>query len=527
MFDLTAQSKKECDMTKEQIEQIAKQNMEKIYLYCVRKLGNMTEAEDVASDIILELLRSYPRIQNDDAVYGYLWRVADNLCKNHWRKYQKYDHDEIPEDYPGIYMVTPEDSFVHKQELGLLRRELSLLTSACRKVMVEHYLKNKSCEEIARSMNMSVTNVKQYLFEGRKKVRKGMEMKREYGVYSYAPEKFTMNFWGDRSAGYWELFQKKLPGNIMLAVYDSPKTMEELSMELGVAVPWLEDEVEPLLQFDLLKKKGTKYYSNIVIYNNHWVEKIHEKAREELGGHLEEIKSMLEKGIPLLEQTDYSYHMDDLNSRKWFLLTLIFWEAMGKAEGFMKTKLTFPLLANGSKGYVMGQRGEVPYNMNGIYGMYSLKKGYLRILNYKQLSERILNPFERGCADVLAACEERLEDTENIEALPDLLKSGFVRIENGRLHPCYAEISEADYQKLKEELADEIEAVARIAGKHRDMAGAELKKLTPDYLSGACEIGSIVSMWSFLENIVPVILEDGYLTKGKDGQNLTTFYFRR
>ena len=57
-------------MTKEQIETIIQENMHKIYLYCVKKLENTAVAEDVASDIILELLRSYSRIQNDEAVYG-------------------------------------------------------------------------------------------------------------------------------------------------------------------------------------------------------------------------------------------------------------------------------------------------------------------------------------------------------------------------------------------------------------------------------------------------------------------------
>ncbi len=59
-------------MTKEQMEQIIQQNMQKIYRYCVRRLGNTTEAEDVASDIIVELLRSYSGVKNDEAIYGYI-----------------------------------------------------------------------------------------------------------------------------------------------------------------------------------------------------------------------------------------------------------------------------------------------------------------------------------------------------------------------------------------------------------------------------------------------------------------------
>ena len=37
---------------------------------------------------------------------------------------------------------------------------------------------------------------------------------------------------------------------------------------------------------------------------------------------------------------------------------------------------------------------------------------------------------------------------------------------------------------------------------------------------------SIVSMWSLLENIVPTILENGYLSKSHNGQNPTAFYIK-
>ena len=55
-------------MTKKQIETIIQENMQKIYLYCVKRLENTVAAQDVASDIILEMLRSYRRIQSNEAV---------------------------------------------------------------------------------------------------------------------------------------------------------------------------------------------------------------------------------------------------------------------------------------------------------------------------------------------------------------------------------------------------------------------------------------------------------------------------
>ena len=180
-------------MKKEQIETIIQENMQKIYLYCVKKLENTAVAEDVASDIILELLRSYGRIQNDEAVYGYMWSIANNLCKNYWRRSAKESYTEIPNDFAGACCFSPEESLVKEEEIMLLRRELSLLREKYRQVMISYYISGQSCEEIADKYNMSVSNVKQCLFEGRKKLKEGMDMVREYGELSYAPEKFKVN----------------------------------------------------------------------------------------------------------------------------------------------------------------------------------------------------------------------------------------------------------------------------------------------------------------------------------------------
>lgn len=513
-------------MTKEQMEQIVLENMQKIYLYCVRRLGNATEAEDVASDVVLELLRSYAKVQNDDAVYGYVWAVTGNLCKNYWRRTKKHETTEIPEDYAGTYEITPEEAFIRQQDISMLRRELSLLGEKYREIMIAHCIRGESCEVIAKNMNMSVTNVKQYLFEGRKKVRKGMDMQREYGVYSYAPEKFTMNFWGDSCEGYWELFERRLPGSIMLAVYDSPRTMEELSMEVGVSVPYLEEEVAKLEEYGLLVKKGHKYHSSIVIYNKDFQEEVNRAAKEAILDNVEVVKAAIEKGKHLLMDTDYRCYPEDENAKGWFILLLIAWEAVQKSEEKMKTKLSFPLLENGSKGYVLGSRGEMPHEMVGIYGMYSLSHGFLRVLNYKRLTDKVVNPFEKGAREVFLACEERRGETSELETLSSMLAKKIVHIEDGKICPNFTEISEKDYEKLMDELAGEIDAMTAITANLRDEAAQSLAKRTPKDIPNICEVGSIVSMWSILENLVPPILESGTLTKGNEDQNLTTLYVR-
>ena len=514
-------------MTKEQIETIIQENMQKIYLYCVKKLENTAVAEDVASDIILELLRSYSRIQNDEAVYGYMWSVANNLCKNYWRRSAKESYTEIPEDFAGACCFSPEESYVREEEIMLLRRELSLLREKYRQVMISYYISGQSCEEIANKYNLSVSNVKQCLFEGRKKLKEGMDMVREYGELSYAPEKFTMNFWGNSSNGYWELFERKLPGNLIIAAYDSPKTLEELSLEMGVGVPYLEDEIAILEKMGLLVRKGKTYQSNMVLYDEQWRKTVYDKATELLHTKLDDIKKLVDEGVEYLAETDYCYEAADLNTRKWFVLLLIIWEASMMSEQKMSTKMTFPLLQNGSNGYVMGIRGEYHTDTMGIYGQYDINKGYMRIMNFVKLSDKVLNPFEyrNATGQMLEAAVERKQEPEEVAALSTLLENVFVSVKDGKLCPEFATISYEDYKAVKSKLADGINQMAELIGKHRDMAGEELRKKTPAAILEANEVGAIVSMWSMMEGMIALALNDGFMAKG-NGQNLTAFYFK-
>ena len=514
-------------MTKEQMENIIRENMQKIYLYCVRKLENTIVAEDVASEIILELLRSYDRIKSDEAVYGYMWSIANNLCRNYWRRRERETYAEILEDFAGTYCLSPEDNYIRDEERRLLRRELSLLREKYRCILISYYIGGCSCEEIADKYGLSVSNVKQCLFEGRKKLKEGMDMVREYGELSYAPEKFTMNFWGNSSNGYWELFERKLPGNLIIAAYEGPKTLEELSLEVGVSVPYLEDEVAILEKMGLLVRRGKAYQSNMVLYDEQWRKAVYDEAVELIHTKLEDVKGMVEEGLTYLAETDYCYEGADLNTRRWFVLLLIVWEASMMSEQWMKTKMTFPLLQNGSNGYVMGIRGEYHTDTKGIYGVYDMSNGYMRILNFVKLSEKVLNPFEHRSAvgQMLAAAVEGKQEPEEVVALSELLEDGFVSVKDGRLCPEFATISEADYKMLKNRLGDGIRQMAELIGAHRDMAGRELRKKTPVTISEANEVGAIVSMWSMMEGMVAITLEDGFLTKG-NGQNLTAFYFK-
>lgn len=220
-------------MTETQASELLLENLNAIYGYAFARLYSKDRAEDLSNEIVCEILRSVGNLKEEDKFWGFAWKVAENT----FRKF--------------------------------IRRELALLSKVHREVCVAYYVQNKGCSKIAKEQGISVEMVKYHLFKARKLLIEGIGMTRTLGEKSYNPGIFRLNFWGDWN-GYGEICKRRLPASIVLAAYDAPLSLQELSVELGVAMPYLEEEVEILEAAGLLTKKGTKYQTSIVILTDEY-----------------------------------------------------------------------------------------------------------------------------------------------------------------------------------------------------------------------------------------------------------------
>lgn len=92
-------------------------------------------------------------------------------------------------------------------------------------------------------------------------------MAREFGPKSYKPENIGIAINGDcKNIGEIRAATNELfPKNILIEAAGNPSTVEELSIALGVAVPYMEEQVKKLHELDLLTKQGDKYCTNFII----------------------------------------------------------------------------------------------------------------------------------------------------------------------------------------------------------------------------------------------------------------------
>ncbi len=254
-------------MQKDSVYALVSENLKTIYAYSLSRVSNKADAEDLAGDIVLAILESAPRLRDEHAFFGFIWAIAANTYKKFLHKRSMRVADELDERLADTSSV--EEAVVASDEHNRLRRELSILSHEHRECTVMYYVDGLSCGKIAEKLSVSVEMVKYYLFKTRKILKEGIVMERQFGEKSYRPAPFVFAtiFSGNFNREYQNMFNRKLPGNILVSAYYTPMSIRELSIELGVAAVYLEDELDLLVKYGLMTVLPSgKYQTSLVIF---------------------------------------------------------------------------------------------------------------------------------------------------------------------------------------------------------------------------------------------------------------------
>ena len=241
----------------ERIEEIAKT----VFSYSRSRTSNVFDAEDLAQEILLELYRSVPNLRNSKAFYGFMWRIAGNCYKQWLRKRSRRLECSLTEE-----MAVMEELFSEDDSVYLLRREMTLLAKKYREAAILYYLEDCSCARIAQKLSISESMVKYLLFKARQILKEGMTMERNYGEQSYHPKEMDILFWGGGDDRYHDLREDLIAQNILFACYNDKLTEEQISLEIGVALPYMEKTLQKLCELHLLVRNGRGYSANLPIF---------------------------------------------------------------------------------------------------------------------------------------------------------------------------------------------------------------------------------------------------------------------
>jgi len=471
------------------VEEIAKS----LYSYCSARTSNHFEAEDLAHNIIVEIYKSADTIRNADAIYGFMWAVAGNVYKQ-WCKQKVRDRRYETMDYfPNLSMDSDEDN----STLYLLRRELSLLSDKYRKALVLYYIEHKSCAEISKHLSLSESMVKYLLFKSRQILKEGMSMERTYGQQSYNPKELSLLFWGNGDNSYYHLCDSKISQNVLFACYNDKLSAEQISLEIGVALPYMEDKLAELLEHDLIKKEGNRYYTNIVIFTRDCTNEINLKTIELREKIADLLVSSIAKHEDEVRNIGFIGADMDSNTFSWQMVCFILYRAVIETLS-NKIQLVYPKDKNGTECFIWGvESGEgTSWGSNfgfGISNVVNDNGDYVQFMDFPINGEMVHHYFynRQNAANVFldTAKGNTKHFSENDYAVAaDLVRKGYMVSNQKELFVNAPIFTKAQHDTLKTifaetsaQIADEAESLMQTVAKIlKDHVPVHLKKLAKD-----------------------------------------------
>jgi len=161
---------------------IFEENKTLIYSLCFRLLGNRQEAENLTQDVFLSAFKAYPSFRGESKVSTWLYRIAVNLVNKELNKKKlkkllslAFLSDEsggtptIEPVHPGH---DPSAELESTEMERVVQRLIRALPERQRTAITLQYYEGLGYEEIASTMEISLSSVESLLFRAKRNLEK-------------------------------------------------------------------------------------------------------------------------------------------------------------------------------------------------------------------------------------------------------------------------------------------------------------------------------------------------------------------
>lgn len=324
--------------------------LDKIYHFSYHRCNSSFEAEDLCSDIVLAVISAIHRQERIENFYAFVWTIARRVyadyCKN--RNVERQIFSIENSDLILASIENEIDEFIEdaaeQEQITRIFKEIAFLSKAYREVMVMFYIDELKVKDIATRLNINETTVKQRLFSARNSVRKEVETMTER-TYVLKPIKLAISGTGNPCGNDpRSKTERMFSQNLIYLCKDKPKSAKELSEELCMPMPYIEEELEIQChgengKYGMLRKLDNgKYAVNIhlVDYDEYdQANKIYEKY---LPKFCNVIKNTLKQNEEKILSFPYLNEQKDLRFIMWSLISRTVWDFEEKINKVLAEK---------------------------------------------------------------------------------------------------------------------------------------------------------------------------------------------
>ncbi len=169
---------------------VAREQLDGLYGYCVRLTNQRVEAEDLVQDTLLRAMRAYPELRDENRVKAWLFAIATNawrdLCRARGRAIQtvSLDGSDQDDDFSLFTTLAIEDPFPYSDELHLdflrlfhdedVQAVFAGINPVFRAPLILTTIHGFSCKEAAAILAVPLGTLLSRLHRGRKQLERGM-----------------------------------------------------------------------------------------------------------------------------------------------------------------------------------------------------------------------------------------------------------------------------------------------------------------------------------------------------------------
>ncbi|WP_051272165.1 RNA polymerase sigma factor [Shimazuella kribbensis] len=152
-------------------DQLVQKYMNKVYYLLYRMIGREEDAKDLAQECFIRAYKHLHQYDITRSFSSWLYKIAINLCRNELQK-QKRQAFELQGQLEIADTENPEQVYIQKEETRRYQQEIDLLPPFYREVLILRYYQELSYVEISESLGITETDVRNYLYRAKRKLRK-------------------------------------------------------------------------------------------------------------------------------------------------------------------------------------------------------------------------------------------------------------------------------------------------------------------------------------------------------------------
>lgn len=485
--------------------------VEYLFALALHKCGDLHDAEDLTQDT---LLAAYQYIRRGGEITNIKYWLTSTLSHKWNDKIRKkyklptISIDIIPDD-------VEDDVKVDGPTAEEVRREVAYLAKLQREVIVRHYLQGEKVQSIADELGVPKGTVLSRLSSGREQMRKGFEEMENYDKQSYKPERLDVSCHGCQ--GFhdepWSLVANDLmKQNILIAAYDNPITIVEISKTLGIPTAYVETAVNDLLKSELMAKSGNKVFTDFMITTPEQLLRGLDIEIELVETNYQTLLKFIDEYLDELETLLLVNSLSECKQKKlkyYFILHLFSHAIYVATQRIIPSKEEYPVRPDGGRWIAVGSRYPEDFDFStyrmGKYCYGGERVAYWeRFLNSKSIDLKIydtqpdLNLYQHGpielsddnLAKLLYIISRKIPFDNTgfnlmfCEDIPHLIQCGVLGESNGKVFVNIPMLTPDEYKSLDDICLKYMKLLANILEPLLREVFPKLKIQIPKHLEG-------------------------------------------